>query len=272
MSGERLNNYTQLDTNILEMQLTEDASFIGKHTVSLTNYNATTESKIAAGSKIEVNGSLYKFTADETITGTVSDGIIYIYIIPAGATCTAEYTNTAPTWDDAKQGFYGTSGTANYRYLEFILYRTSTTWNKKEVFNIRDKNINNLFRSYLMCTMAGNQDTTTETRIAFDTKSTDYNGEFSTANNTFTAVKKGLYLFLVQTYISNLDASSVLRFYKESAVYGGASQYAIWLNTGANVSSAIIPLEIGEDVYITCAGDASFRINANGSSLYIAEL
>jgi hypothetical protein len=128
--GDKINNYSSIDNNITEMQLTEDASFIGLHTVSLTNYKTTTAPTIAAGSYVEVGGALYGFSSAETITGSPSDGATYIIIIPAGATCTAQYTNTAPTWSDAKQGYYGTGGAATYRYLNYIMVKSGSNYTK----------------------------------------------------------------------------------------------------------------------------------------------
>lgn len=149
MAGDLINNYSQIDTNILEVQLTLDATRIGLHTVSLTNYDNTSESAIAAGSIIEVGGAMYKFTGNETINDneSVSDGTVYVYIVPAGATCTAEYTNDAPTWSDSKQGWYGTGGTANYRYLNYDMEKNSTVWTlKRKAF---DYNEINPFKNYV---------------------------------------------------------------------------------------------------------------------------
>jgi hypothetical protein len=127
MAGSLINTYTQLDTDILALQLTSDANFVGKHNVSLTNYDTTGVPAIAAGSIVECNGALFEFTADEAVTGTPSNGTVYIQIVPSTTTCTAAFTNTAPTWSDAKQGFYGTGAAANYRYLEFEMTRSSAT-------------------------------------------------------------------------------------------------------------------------------------------------
>ena len=140
--GTLINNYSQLDSNILEMQLTLDQTRKGKHDVGLTNYDTTAEPQIAAGSVIEVNGGLYKFTSNETILDTegVSDGTVYIMIVPATGSCTAEYTNTAPTWDDGKQGWYGTASTAGYRYLEFVITKSSTLYSNKSTYT-HDDNI-----------------------------------------------------------------------------------------------------------------------------------
>ena len=134
MAGRIINTYTQLDTDILALQLTEDASFVGKHNISLTNYDTTGLPAIAAGSIIECNGALAEFESEEAITGSPSNGTVYIQIVPSTTTATAQFTNTAPTWSDAKQGFYGTGAAANYRYLEFEMYKYVTSYsNKKKI-------------------------------------------------------------------------------------------------------------------------------------------
>jgi hypothetical protein len=139
MAGSLINTYTQLDTDILALQLTSDANFVGKHNISLTNYDTTGVPAIAAGSIVECNGALFEFTADEAVTGTPSNGTVYIQIVPSTTTCTAAFTNTAPTWSDAKQGFYGTGGAANYRYLEFEMTRSSATvYSNKHTFTHDD--------------------------------------------------------------------------------------------------------------------------------------
>jgi hypothetical protein len=139
MAGSLINTYTQLDTDILALQLTSDANFVGKHNVSLTNYDTTGVPAIAAGSIVECNGALFEFTADEAVTGTPSNGTVYIQIVPSTTTCTAAFTNTAPTWSDAKQGFYGTGAAANYRYLEFEMTRSSATvYSNKHTFTHDD--------------------------------------------------------------------------------------------------------------------------------------
>lgn len=139
MAGTLINTYSQLDSDILAVQLTLDKTRKSLHAVSLTNYDNTSEPQIAAGSVIEVNGGFYEFEANETITGSPSDGTVYIMIVPGTTTCTAQYTNTAPTWSDSKQGFYGTGGSANYRYLEFRLVKNSSSWTPKKILS-RDVN------------------------------------------------------------------------------------------------------------------------------------
>ncbi len=133
--GVKVNDYGIGDSNIEALMLTADKIFKGFHKVSLTNYDTTSESQIAAGSVVECGGALYKFDSNETITGSPSDGTVYIIIVPGLTTCTAVYTNTAPTWNDSYQGFYGTGGTAGYRYLEFKMTKATAVWsNKTKIF------------------------------------------------------------------------------------------------------------------------------------------
>lgn len=137
MSGTKVNNYAIGDDNIEAVMLTTDQIFKGLCSVSLTEMSTTTVPKIAAGSWIECNGTLFKFDADETLTGSPSDGVVYIRIIPSTDTCTAEMTNTAPTWSDSKQGWYGTSSAANYKYIGGCT-KSSTSYTYK--FVLIDKN------------------------------------------------------------------------------------------------------------------------------------
>jgi hypothetical protein len=137
MAGDRVNNYSQVDSNILELQLTTDKTFKGYHQLTLTNYDNTTVPAIAAGSAIECNGALYKFDSEEAISTTdpvtsaaVADGTVYVCVVPGATTCTAAFTATAPTWSDSKQGWYGTGGQANYRYAEYLITKSSTSYGK----------------------------------------------------------------------------------------------------------------------------------------------
>jgi len=132
MAGSKINDYAIGDSNIQTVMLTLDKTFKGQHQVSLTNYDTTAESQVAAGSVIEIGGALYKFDSNESITGSPSDGTVYIMAVPAGDSVTCAYTNTAPTWSDSKQGWYGTGATVNNRYLEFKLKKTGGDWTEKD--------------------------------------------------------------------------------------------------------------------------------------------
>jgi len=78
---------------------------VGHIRCSLTNYDADTAPQLAAGSTVELNGSYHYAGSNEPITGTPSSGNInYIYLDESAYTLS--WSTTAPTWSDAKQGFY----------------------------------------------------------------------------------------------------------------------------------------------------------------------
>lgn len=121
MSLRQLNTFNLTgndDIDAIEEVL--NAAYKGRERVSLTNMNNTSIPAIAAGSVIEVNGAIFVADADESISGSPSDGDIYIKLIPAGdpVSVTAEFTSTAPVWDSEKQGWYSSvSGEENYRFI-----------------------------------------------------------------------------------------------------------------------------------------------------------
>ncbi len=89
---------------------------IGLLQLSLTNFANTSEPAIAAGSVVEVGGSLFVFTSNEAITGwggVSNDTDAYIKLVPGVGLVTAEFVEAAPTWSDAKQGWYD----GNDRYV-----------------------------------------------------------------------------------------------------------------------------------------------------------
>jgi hypothetical protein len=82
---------------------------LGYQAISLTNFDADTEPEIAGGSKVEIGGALYEFSAGETIAGwgaIGADNDVYIKLTVAGLAVTASWTTTAPTWSESKQGWY----------------------------------------------------------------------------------------------------------------------------------------------------------------------
>jgi hypothetical protein len=76
--------------------------------VTLTNFSNTTIPQIAAGSFCDVNGTLCQFAADTDISGlaAIADGLIYIKMVDVAGVVTPTATAAAPTWSDAKQGWY----------------------------------------------------------------------------------------------------------------------------------------------------------------------
>ena len=144
MSGTKVNDYSISDTNIETLMLTTDQIFKGKCQCTLTEMDTTTVPEIAAGSYVEVAGTLFKFDSDESISttdpvtsSTVADGTVYVMIVPSTDTCAAAFTATAPTWSDSKQGWYGTGAHASYRYVGLCLLYSGYYVDKKIVTDNR---------------------------------------------------------------------------------------------------------------------------------------
>jgi hypothetical protein len=207
MAGDKVNNYSQVDSNILELQLTTDKTFKGYHQLTLTNYDNTTVPAIAAGSAIECNGALYKFDSEEAISTTdpvtsaaVADGTVYVCIVPGATTCTAAFTATAPTWSDSKQGWYGTGGQANYRYAEYLAVKATASYSPK--IPLSNKNT-------LKVGLTANQTVSTagRTNVLFDSVIYDFNGLYTPVSGTVTIKEAGLYSisgFMIFENISNI--------------------------------------------------------------------
>ncbi len=90
---------------------------------------------ISAGSIIEVNGDLFSCDSEEAISTTdpvttslVADGKVYIMVDPS--TGLAYFTATVPVWNDLKQGWYGETTWATWRYIGGAKKATSSYSNK----------------------------------------------------------------------------------------------------------------------------------------------
>ena len=112
----------------------------GQNSISLTEWTKASSIKpaIVAGSTIEVNGSFAEFTA--TVIGddgSLVTGTIYLYIdvttTPGDAL--PKFTNTVPTWDDAKGGFYN----GNNRYTGHTMEWNGTAAYTLKGFFLNDK-------------------------------------------------------------------------------------------------------------------------------------
>lgn len=102
--------------------------------VSLTNFDNEDLPAVAAGSLLDVNGTVVVFSAEEAITGwgAISDEVdVWIKVVVSGSSATVEFTDTAPTYSAAKRGYYngndryigGLYKGGSVSYLEKWLYR-----------------------------------------------------------------------------------------------------------------------------------------------------
>lgn len=106
-----------------ELNLRE-LSMKGYDGISLTEWEDanTDKPEIAAGSVIEIDGAIAKFTAQTALTdeGGLADGWCYIKFAVSGSDVVPTLTNTFGTWDTAKQGFYDSGD----RYSLHVMYRS----------------------------------------------------------------------------------------------------------------------------------------------------
>jgi len=124
---------TTLSTNTVwqnELGYTEAARY-GYDGVSLTEWESgnTTIPEIAAGSTLEIDGSMCEYASDTALTTTgIADGWCYIKHVVSGSTVTPTLVNTFGTWDTAKQGYYDGSGN---RYSLFVMYKDGSDYEEK---------------------------------------------------------------------------------------------------------------------------------------------
>lgn len=142
MSGAQINLYSVGDVDLTAMMDTLDKQRVSFRALILTNLGNALEPEIASGSLVEVAGALFKFAANEAITGWAGIGATtktYIKLVPAGAspdTVTAEFTDTTPVWDSVKQGYYGTGGSANHRYIAGLYKVDAATYSNKKILTL----------------------------------------------------------------------------------------------------------------------------------------
>ena len=115
--------------------------------LSLTNFANLLEPEIAAGSRAEVGDALFYAAGNEAITGWAGIGNstdAYIKLVPAGLTpdtCTAVFTDVAPTWSDTKQGFYGVGANANHRYIGGLYKDAAGDYTEKWLYTMRPNGV-----------------------------------------------------------------------------------------------------------------------------------
>jgi len=221
------NNYSNVDTNILEMQETLDAAYIGKHQVSLTEMTTTTVPAIAAGSLIEVNGSLLRSTTETAISttdpvtsSTVADGTVYIMI--DGTTLLPYFTATAPTWSDSKQGWYGTGGQANFRYLSFYMVKATAAYSQKAIIDgsflpvaVQEKKFSYGVPAFsAVCDNSQTLGTNTIDLVNFDKELFDTAAAYDTGAKTYTIPVAGKYMISAWINVAaNITGANVITLF-----------------------------------------------------------
>lgn len=151
--GEKLNEYGSTNTSLTNIMAVLDAQRTGLHEVSLTEYASTSRPLVAAGSYLEIAGSLFEFSTNESasssgITSTVAM-TYWIEALPTSSLVSVSFSSSAPVWRTDYNGFYR-STTSNNRYIQFGLTFDGTDYTDK--FNYIMYN-NSTIRSYAGSTL-----------------------------------------------------------------------------------------------------------------------
>ena len=132
---------------------------------------------------------MYQFTSNESITGSPSDGTVYIRLVPDGDSITAEYTSTAPTWSDSKQGWYGTGADVNKRYIEFYIFLSSGLYYKTKFMSKLNKGSVFLGKPSATVTFASS-----DQYVEFDNVLVDTESGYDSTTNRYFFKSNGIYL------------------------------------------------------------------------------
>lgn len=117
------------------------SGLIGWNAITLTNWDTSTQSAIAAGSSVEISGTFFKNGTDLTINATSwtaigSGNTAYLTVTPSGTAgsqiLSAAWTVTAPTWVNSKNGYYASAG-SNVRTVAYAQCTTGGGQNSKEI-------------------------------------------------------------------------------------------------------------------------------------------
>ncbi len=106
----------------------------GSNCVSLTAWEASTESSIADGSYFEIAGAGYYATGDTAVTGSEATGLNVIYATGATTTASIAYSATVPVWRDDHQGWYQ-SAASSIRALASVYFDGGTSYSQKKVYS-----------------------------------------------------------------------------------------------------------------------------------------
>lgn len=118
------------------------SGFLG---VSLTNYETSALSAIAAGSTVEIGGAFFLCQGETAINASSWTAITtatsaYLALTPSGTAgsqiVTAAWIATAPVWSESKQGWYTSTGSI-VRVIGSAYKVSATQQEKKYIFNSR---------------------------------------------------------------------------------------------------------------------------------------
>jgi hypothetical protein len=117
----------------------------GYNGINLTNWSVSSASVIAAGSGVEVAGAFFYYSGDDTNDATsfsaiTTNATAYLQLVPSGTVgsqiVTSSWTATAPTWVEAKNGWYASAASAT-RYVAGCVKTGTTSYELKFIITPR---------------------------------------------------------------------------------------------------------------------------------------
>ena len=139
MAVNKVGAFAPGDVNFNNIMKWVNYNAYGRDRVSLTNWTTGGRPQVAKGSFIEIGGSLYEVTSDEAISGTPSDGYVYILAKVTGESLSFEFTTSVSAWDSAKFGYYS----GNNKMLLFRMTKSGSSFSGKNQFD-PDRRFNNM--------------------------------------------------------------------------------------------------------------------------------
>jgi len=243
---------------------------LGFIALSLTEYDNNSVPQIAAGSCVEISGSIFQFPSNDTITGTPSSGNInYIMLTISGSgdsqEIEASWTTTAPNWNTSKQGWYDATGAKRYVGK---CYFDGTNYTYKSVFGALHKtNLDDIADGYTYLKVTGVSTShqvqtasianlnVTEGKLAasavVQAKLKTSMGEASNGGaNTRELLPGGQYGFYPQTKTSNTGAVTFsAHMYELAAIQ---TTYGTYITLGTNGGAGAM---YAQQRYVTSSGE-----------------
>ena len=231
----------------------------GYQAVSLTNFATSAQSVIASGSALEIANAFFLASSDttpqaSTWTAISTAATAYIKCLPSGTAgsqvITAQYSSTAPTWSDSKQGWYASAASVT-RYIGGVTKTSATQYNAAFILE-----------SDIQRNAPANTKRIVDEFIFDDGNEPDYSGSITdamaAATVTFSELPKNTREILVRLELADTGTVPTFSWKRTSGgsttyicrsefADGGTNQYygTFWMPTGGN---SIYVTEVKADV------------------------
>lgn len=149
MSIKKLNNFAIGNEDFSALFETVNKAYKGKNDITLSNYSNELEPDVKVGSVFDNNGAIFVIDGSDITPedyGTISVSTVFYLYYNAG-TNLFEYSETIPTWDDEKQGYYNINNRALFSMFKDSggsLYQEKTLLKNKSLDQIDNLKVLNL--------------------------------------------------------------------------------------------------------------------------------